>query len=67
MAYCKNCGGYCADHYTYCRKCYFELGQPYGVASQRGHKCRSCGTLIRGRYNYCSSCAKRKGFIKNEY
>lgn len=26
MAYCQRCGEYCQDHYTYCKRCYFELG-----------------------------------------
>lgn len=64
MAFCKRCGNYCADHYTYCKNCYYKLGQPFGAATERGHKCRSCGTIIYGRYNYCQSCATRKGFLK---
>ena len=67
MAFCKRCGSYCADHYTYCKTCYYELGQPFGKATERSHKCRECGTTIYGRYNYCMDCAKRKGFIKNDY
>lgn len=67
MAYCQRCGNYCADHYTYCKSCYYELGEPFGKASERPHKCRKCGTTIYGRYNYCMSCAKRKGFIKEDY
>lgn len=67
MAYCERCGKYCADHYTYCRDCYFKLGQLFGMAISRGHKCRKCGTTIYGRYNYCLDCEKKKGFIKNDY
>lgn len=67
MAFCQRCGDYCQNHYTYCKKCYYALGQPYGKAIERGHKCRGCGGIIYGRYNYCMSCAKRKGFIKNDY
>lgn len=52
MAYCQRCGEYCQDHYTYCKRCYFELGQPFGKAVERPHKCRKCGCTIYGRYNY---------------
>ena len=52
MAKCMKCGAYCREHYTYCRECYFEMGQPYGKATERQHKCRSCGATIRGRYSY---------------
>ena len=68
MAYCQRCGEYCQDHYTYCKRCYFELGQPFGKAIERPHKCRKCGCTIYGRYNYCLSCAQKKGFInKSNY
>ena len=67
MSYCQRCGEYCQDHYTYCKKCYFELGQPFGKAIERPHKCRKCGGTIYGRYNYCLSCAQKKGFIKSSY
>lgn len=60
MAKCMKCGAYCREHYTYCRECYFEMGQPYGKATERQHKCRSCGATIRGRYSYCYSCAHKK-------
>lgn len=63
MAYCQRCGEYCQDHYTYCKRCYFE-----GKAIERPHKCRKCGGTIYGRYNYCLSCAQKKGFInKSNY
>lgn len=65
MSKCKNCGGYCREHYTYCRDCYYKLGQPFGEATKKIHKCRSCGTALQGRYSYCYICAKRKGFLKN--
>lgn len=67
MAYCERCGKYCADHYTYCKDCYYLLGEPFGMATKRGRKCRKCGTTIYGRYNYCMDCAKKKEFIKNDY
>lgn len=65
MAKCNRCGAYCADHYTYCRKCYYELGQPFGKATERVHKCRGCGANLRGRYSYCENCSRKKGFIDN--
>lgn len=46
MAYCQRCGEYCQDHYTYCKRCYFELRQPFGKAIERAHKCRKCGCTI---------------------
>lgn len=63
MARCKNCNSYCPDQYTYCKKCYYELGEPKGMASQRVHKCKKCGLPIKGRYMYCMSCAKRNGYL----
>ena len=66
MAYCQRCGEYCQDHYTYCKRCYFELGQPFGKAIERPHKCRKCGGTIYGRYNYCLSCAQKKVSLINK-
>ena len=66
MAYCQRCGEYCQDHYTYCKRCYFELGQPFGKAIERPHKCRKCGCTIYGRYNYCLSCAQKKVLLINQ-
>lgn len=67
MAFCQRCGAYCADHYTYCKSCYYKLDQPFGAATSRGHKCRKCGTTIYGRYNYCLDCAEKKGYLKKGY
>lgn len=67
MSNCERCGYPVQDHYTYCKKCYYELGEPFGCATKRVHKCRSCGASITGRYNYCYCCAERKGFYKKDY
>lgn len=67
MGYCQRCGGYCADNYTFCKKCYITLGSPYGTSISKGHECRKCGKTIFGRYNYCPDCAKRLGFLKEGY
>ena len=67
MAYCQRCGKYCVDHYTYCKDCYYKLGEPPGMAISRGHKCRKCGTTIYGKYNYCMRCAKNKGYLISDY
>lgn len=66
MAHCKRCGYPIKPHYTYCKKCYYELGEPTDTVRKnyRTHKCRSCGTPVQGRYYYCSDCAKRLGFLK---
>lgn len=64
MAYCKRCGKSCADHYMYCKDCYYKLGEPEGAAN-RSHKCKNCGRMIDDHYKYCYNCAKLKGFIKN--
>ena len=64
MGYCQRCGGYCADNYTFCKRCYIALGSPYGTSISKGHECRKCGKTIYGRYNYCPDCAKRLGFLK---
>ena len=32
MGYCQRCGGYCADNYTFCKRCYIALGSPYGTS-----------------------------------
>lgn len=65
MRKCDRCGYPIRDHYTYCKKCYYELRQPFGEATKKEHKCRSCGATIRGRYSYCATCAKRKGMLDN--
>lgn len=67
MGYCQRCGGYCADNYTFCKRCYIALGSPYGTSISKGHECRKCGKTIFGRYNYCPDCAKRLGFLKEDY
>lgn len=67
MGYCQRCGGYCADNYTFCKRCYIALGSPYGTSISKGHECRKCGKTIFGRYNYCPDCAKRLGFLKEGY
>ena len=41
MAYCQRCGEYCQDHYTYCKRCYFELGQHLDVMHATIHKDRT--------------------------
>lgn len=43
MGYCQRCGGYCADNYTFCKRCYIALGSPYGTSISKGHECRKCG------------------------
>lgn len=40
MGYCQRCGGYCANNYTFCKKCYITLGLPYGTSISKGHECR---------------------------
>lgn len=67
MGYCQRCGGYCADNYTFCKRCYIALGSPYGTSISKGHECRKCGKTIFGRYNYCPDCAKGLGFLKEGY
>ena len=44
MAYCQRCGEYCQDHYTYCKRCYFELGQHLDVMHATIHKDRTSDT-----------------------
>lgn len=65
-AHCKRCGYPIQLHYTYCKKCYYELGSPENtvINNSRTHKCRRCGYLIQGRYYYCPDCAKALGFMK---
>lgn len=46
MGYCQRCGGYCADNYTFCKRCYIALGSPYGTSISKGHECRKCGKTI---------------------
>ena len=38
MGYCQRCGGYCADNYTFCKRCYIALGSPYGTSISKGHE-----------------------------
>nr|DAH04884.1 MAG TPA: 50S ribosomal protein L2 [Bacteriophage sp.] len=45
MAYCQRCGEYCQDHYTYCKRCYFELGQPFGKAIEDLTNVENVGAL----------------------
>ena len=65
MAKCKRCGYAIQPHYTYCKKCFYELGSPYGTVlnNTNTHKCRKCGCEISGRYYYCPTCAKKLGFL----
>lgn len=64
-ASCKRCGYLIQPHYTYCKKCYYELGSPKNtvIDNPRTHKCRKCGYPIQGRYYYCPDCAKALGFM----
>lgn len=67
MASCKRCGYPIQPHYTYCKKCFYELGSPKDTVykNPRTHKCRKCGTPVQGRYYYCSDCAIKLGFMKS--
>ena len=62
--FCKRCGYPIAANYTYCKKCFYELGCPKDTVVNTEHKCRSCGRTITGRYMYCSFCAAQKGWLK---
>lgn len=67
MASCKRCGYPIQPHYTYCKKCFYELSSPKDTVykNPRTHKCRKCGTPVQGRYYYCSDCAIKLGFMKS--
>lgn len=67
MDNCERCGKIISANYTYCRDCFYELGQPKNTVINKAHKCRRCGRMIRGKYNYCILCAKKNGYLKNEY
>ena len=58
MAKCANCGAKINERYTYCRDCFYKLGQPQNTVMNHTHKCRKCKRDIVGKYNYCMSCAK---------
>lgn len=36
MGYCQRCGGYCADNYTFCKRCYIALGSHTAHQFQKG-------------------------------
>ena len=58
MAKCERCFAPINERYTYCRKCYEQLGMPKGLVENKAHKCRKCGRSITGKYNYCMDCAR---------
>lgn len=43
MGYCQRCGGYCADNYTFCKRCYIALGSPYGTSISKDMSLENAG------------------------
>jgi uncharacterized OB-fold protein len=60
MAKCKRCGYPIQPHYTYCKKCFYELGSPYGTVLNNTNTHKGSPNLVP----YKHKVAEAEQFLK---